>query len=560
MKFTTMNVFSGKNTLLKVILLQALIIGATVGTVQVLDNPDISVYKSKDLRVVSEIVSAGGSSYWVSQSTTYEEIKNGSQTRGEFIIRNYYLSKFSGEDVVNVPMFSDNMTNYFFEETALDFNQSSIYVFEIVPSIGVLTVVVYETFYQMYPPGTEVGGNRTLNGLPTVTTKNTIAIQFGLNPLELRGIYLLNKGEFLDYTDLMITGYNTSTQLVLAHSGNYTELYLIDALGDLGKLMAELPLDMRTNSSVVANRGVDLVNLIQRFEPDVKVPFKTSDVKLVDSRGRIFLSGKTDVSTENGWTDPDYADMVMVDPSTNRSYFWQLDVSGQNRQVELIDLGERTMVFVDTLDLNSLFKKPEYWDKSPFFNDTGYFQFRRTTYVQYAVVDFASPSLENYVQFDQSVSQTESHTSLYPRLVDLTVLNYTRSTVAGSIPPRFSVVKQGDTIYLGTMLYRTSSGYIGDLQGCASSYGWDLVGQRFTVMEDGFHRGDFSGTLTTITRSESCDDKETYDEPGWVTYFDHALFVQDGVVYASVAAGRQYSLGQRTLYRTYIYRFMEEEQ
>lgn len=555
MKPTAMSVFIPNGTLLKVVLLQAILIGASIATVNFLnlDHKDISTYKSEDLSIVSNILPVNDKAYWVSMESNSVDVTNNSKTIGEFTILNYYLSQFDGHNVKQVFITTTNFTYIYSNFGDAAFNHSSSLSFKLMVAENYIYLSISETYYQMFPKGSELNLTYNLNGYPTLVTYNRYLQRYSINPvLTLEDTYLISP--------INIATYNTTSQILLTTNNGSTSLYMIDFFASMNRLSQEYPLDTSTNSSLQFQPvGLDLETYLGSLSPDFTIDMVYASVDMVDSLGRIHITGKGSVKDDQqGWSDTSQADYVMIDPTTKMVYYWQLTPDSDTTAIKFVDLGVSTLVFLDTVNINGFYDNSTYWSNSPDYNETAYYMNFRHRTIQYAVVDFANATLENYVQFDKSVSQTESHTILFPRLSNTTSLDYTLSEVTFS-RARFAVSKIGDTVALGVFLYKTSSGFRGSLGGCDSSHGRDLVRQTFSINGNSVKDTGYSGTLSTINY-DSCDDDYPWQERGWTTLKVYDLFNLQSTVYAAVGALDQTGSSVATYYSIYIYDFLEDYQ
>jgi len=557
MKPTAISIFIPNSTLLKVILLQAILIGASFATVNILnlDHKDISTYKSEDLSIVSNILPVNDKAYWVSLESNSVGITNNSKIIGEFTILNFYLSQFDGQNLKKIFITTTNFTHIYldinFGDT--DFNGSSSLSFKVMASGNYIYLSISETYYQMFPKGSELNNTSDLNGFPAIITYNFYLQRYSITPvLTLEDTYLISP--------INIATYNSTSQILMTPNNGSTSLYMIDFFASMSKLSKEYPLDTSTNSSLKFHPvGLDLKAYLGSLSPDYTIDMVYASVDMVDSLGRIHITGVGSVrDDQQGWTDISQADYVMIDPTTKKVYYWQLTPDSDTTAVKFVDLGVSTLVFLDTVNITGFYENSTYWNNSPDYNNTAYYTNFRHRTIQYAVVNFTNATLENYVQFDKSVSQTESHTILFPRLFNTTSLDYTMGEIHFS-GTRFAVSRIGDTVALGVFLYKTSSGYRGSLGGCEASHGRDLVRQTFSVKGNSVKDTGYSGTLSTVNY-DSCDDNYPFQERGWTTLKVYDLFNLHNTVYAAVGALDQTGSSVATYYSIYIYDFLEDYQ
>jgi hypothetical protein len=165
-------------------------------------------------------------------------------------------------------------------------------------------------------------------------------------------------------------------------------------------------------------------------------------LEIIDSKGRVHFLGEPDTHLANevegnqtGLNQPEYA---MYDPSTDNIRHWDLIPNFFAKGTQdwepygpmTVREAFNNMIVVSFVapSINGFYDEEQYWDQSKTFSVVKLDNLLKTSSLQVAVFDPSSPTVDNYIQFNKTLSQTPRHTIEFPRLTSSLILPETAFT------------------------------------------------------------------------------------------------------------------------------------
>ncbi|MFV2016315.1 MAG: hypothetical protein ACC656_12855, partial [Candidatus Heimdallarchaeota archaeon] len=154
--------------------------------------------------------------------------------------------------------------------------------------------------------------------------------------------------------------------------------------------------------------------------PNVKYP----KIKLFDNSGILHLTGRFNIThvVDGEKLSPNAVDYQAINTNTNESVYWDLfwwNYDSPSYEISFLESStDEIIISFVAPEISNYFENEKYWREGPAFDRDAFNELWKFNYFQFAKFDPFQPKLENFVQFDQEVSQTENSDVLYPRLAN----------------------------------------------------------------------------------------------------------------------------------------------
>ena len=178
----------------------------------------------------------------------------------------------------------------------------------------------------------------------------------------------------------------------------------------------------------------------------------------VDSQGRIHIFGRGKVfsNAEGNSIGLNRVDYKGIDPTTNSSVLWDLFAVDEPPIVKFLQLNQSTFAFTFVgPDHHNLFQKHELWNLSPTYNSSERYDWNLIEYVNVGLFQPFSPTLQNFMQFNETISQTPLHTIKYPR-PNLMINIPETQEIPGYA--RYSLFASQSNLFIAISMFQTETG------------------------------------------------------------------------------------------------------
>ena len=298
---------------------------------------------------------------------------------------------------------------------------------------------------------------------------------------------LLTYPSDLDLKYRMITAYNSTSMLLILRERKKGYLAISPTLSDemdaklknadgMGKVFHFSMSQGILESRELVNTTVDTININETVgfdglnitESSLKADeaYMIGDdlfdlrLLLIDKQGRLhFRVSKGTEYPSDGNSTTNTAEYLALDPSIGKMVYWDLITNMDIDFMRIAQMGtdEFLLSFYAPV-VQGFFNDERYWIESPNFDRDAYNQWISSRRVQLAKFDPFHPTLENYIQFNKSISQTNKSTVIYPRLVNATAIPFSEHISSlGFGTPIFDPISR--EIGIPLLLLKTEDGY-----------------------------------------------------------------------------------------------------
>ncbi len=489
-------------------------------------NPSYQPVANTNFYPVSKAITVNDKNYWVGFEFNSKSGVNNTQKYSYILIEHDTFTK----KITQLPLFDYLQPIMGIDNTASEVNHTIFYAFSLMginKSLILLTIKEsqYITFSQGY------NSSFTYRGFPAEYIKRTFYLPIKVEPsvsIDLKSlVYRLPTGNMsvasLDY-------YGKQKFLLLFNEINQTgpisnfreqKTYYTISSKIYQKLMNP---DKLSQGSPVKFGLLNNTHLQIDFREILRTPktvdnfgvinMTNSQVNLIDSKGRIHLTGSGTIvnNLEGNYSGLNRANYVMIDPTLNKSYYWQLlpypfVTGGALETLQIFEVGSFFGVLFNSANLNGFYQNVSNWDRSQSYNDNIFLNKISKSGLQLSLFDPTHPTNGNYLSFaNSSVSFPRLNSSI---LVQGSAYspNYMKSErtfvdVLNTDPNRIELM-----VY--SKLYKVNNTYLPSIGNCGSSIGEFLTRVKVTgsVTNNTYNLSAISPVLGPERgTSYSCDD------------------------------------------------------